>query len=157
MALQVSTRFKELLFGGTAFADIFRDGVIYVYSGAQPATADAAATGTLLARVTSGGGLFTPGSPLNGLRFSMAGPFVIKDPIQDWTLTGLALGTAGWFRLMANQLDPNGLSYNYPRIDGNIGSSDSGAVLRLSSVIIENAQEVQIQQFILTIPPIIGV
>ena len=39
---------------GGALKDIFRNGCLWIYSGSQPATADAAATGTQLVKITVG-------------------------------------------------------------------------------------------------------
>jgi hypothetical protein len=41
--------------------EAFHDGIIDIYSGSQPASADAAKTGTHLARITLAGGAFTAG------------------------------------------------------------------------------------------------
>lgn len=50
MTLRLSTKLRDAL--AAAFAASFAGGVIDIYSGSQPATADSAVTGTLLGRVT---------------------------------------------------------------------------------------------------------
>ena len=66
MALKFSTGLKNQLFnairGAVSSTYSLADGVIYIYSGSQPATADAAVTGTLLAKVTKSAGTYTWGA-----------------------------------------------------------------------------------------------
>jgi hypothetical protein len=121
MAARTSTGFVSALLGGTAFADIFLNGRIEIYSGAQPASADAAVTGTLLATVTRDGGAWAAGAPGAGLRFSTNGRFATKDFDHNWVMTGIADGTAGWYRLRGNAADAGGVSLLLPRLDGAIG------------------------------------
>lgn len=90
------------------FPIIFSGGKINVYSGPQPASADMPPSGTLLATVTSQG----------GLQFITVGGYASKDPGQVWELQGQADGVAGWFRLLADPLDPGYASEDYARIDG---------------------------------------
>lgn len=121
MAVITSTGYCAAILGPTSFDALFHDGVIDVYSGAQPASADLAPTGTLLARITRNGMTWTPGAPAGGLRFIRDGRYVAKDGGQDWRLTGLATGVAGWFRLLPNAADPGTASLSAPRIDGAVG------------------------------------
>lgn len=121
MAARTSTGFVSALIGGTAFADIFRNGCIEIYSGPQPASADAAVTGTMLGIVTQDGGAWVAGSPGAGLHFSASGRFATKDFDQIWKMTGIATGIAGWYRLRGNAADAGGVSLVLPRLDGVIG------------------------------------
>ena len=59
MAIRVSTEFRNRISEGYGIRELLRDGRIYVYSGSQPATADTAPTGTLLATYTLSGGTYT--------------------------------------------------------------------------------------------------
>lgn len=156
MAIQVSTKFKERILGPESFPQIFNGGCIRVYSGAQPVTADAAATGTLLATVSNDGIAWTPGATGAGLVFVASGPWVTKDPARTWKMLGSAVGTAGWFRLVGPVADPGTLSYSVPRIDGSIGVAGSGAELVLSTTAVSVGSTLEIQQFAYTIPPVIG-
>jgi hypothetical protein len=54
MSLKFSTAARNAMAGIFSYKDCFQNGRIEIYSGAQPATADAAATGTLLCTITSG-------------------------------------------------------------------------------------------------------
>lgn len=136
---------------GNSLRDIFKDGVLEIYSGTQPVSADAAKTGTLLVRITLGSGSFAAGSPDNGLEFGLASAGVIAKETPVWSGTGLVAGTAGWYRLYANATDAGALdsSYEYPRIDGSIGTS--GAQLNASSTSISVGATITIDSFQITL------
>ena len=70
MTIRFSTGTRTALAGATGFAATFEKGVIEIYTGTQPASADAAVSGTLLGTMTLASGAFTPGSPTNGLTFA---------------------------------------------------------------------------------------
>ena len=59
MPLRYSTGFRNHLAGNGSFKSAFNGGRMEIYSGTQPATADAAATGTLLCVVTDNNGAHT--------------------------------------------------------------------------------------------------
>lgn len=133
MTVRLSTGLRNKLVGTTGFSSVFANGVMEIYSGAQPATADAAATGTLLGVVTLNSGAFVPGSPTNGLTFAEpADGEVLKSGV--WSFNGIAVGTAGWFRLKGNAADAGGVSTTLARVDGSIAVS--GGDLALSSLSI---------------------
>lgn len=149
MTLRLSTKLRDNLAGSTGFAATFANGVIEVYSGSQPATADAAVTGTLLGTVTLASGAFTPGTATNGLTFAAAsGGAVSKTGV--WSFNGVAAGTAGWFRLKGNAVDAGGISTVLPRLDGSIAVS--GGNLNLSNVSIEVAAPTTVDSFTWTQP-----
>ena len=149
MTVRLSTGLRTNLAGPTGFAATFANGVIEVYSGAQPANADAAVAGTLLGTVTLASGAFTPGAPTNGLTFAapVAGG-AVKSGV--WSVNGIAPGTAGWFRLKANAIDAGGVSTALPRLDGS--AAVTGADLSLSVIAITVGVPVTIDQFQFTIP-----
>lgn len=119
--------------GTLGFAAIFEKGIIEIRTGSQPASADAAPTGTLLGVVTIASGAFTPGSPTNGLTFAAAtGGSVSKTGV--WSFNGIAAGVAGWFRLKANALDNDTVSTTLPRLDGSCAVS--GGDMNLSNISI---------------------
>jgi hypothetical protein len=90
---------------GGSLRDIFKRGVLQIYSGTQPASADFACTGTLLLTITNASGAFTAGAVANGLEFGVAASGAISKSSQAWSGVGLATGTAGWFRLRGNAAD----------------------------------------------------
>ncbi len=59
MALRYSTAARNFMAGYGSFKDIFQNGRIEIYTGSQPATADAAVTGTLLCTITNNSGSLT--------------------------------------------------------------------------------------------------
>jgi hypothetical protein len=59
MTVRLSTQLRTNMAGSTGFAASFANGVIEFYSGSQPATADAAVTGTLLGTATQSSGAYT--------------------------------------------------------------------------------------------------
>lgn len=66
MTLNISTGLDNQAFnavrGAVSAAASLQGGYIAIYSGTQPASADAAATGTLLLKITNASGAFIPGS-----------------------------------------------------------------------------------------------
>lgn len=150
MTVRLSTGLRNLLAGSTGFGAAFNDGVIYVYSGPQPLSADNAVSGTLLGIVTKNAAAFAFGSPTNGLEFAAPVAGVVAKTTDAWQFAGLAAGTAGWFRLMGNANDALGSSTTSPRMDGSIGVS--GADLNLSNIAIAIGAPNTIDVFQFTIP-----
>lgn len=153
MTVQVSTKFKERILGAESFADIFAQGRILLYSGAQPESADFAVTGDLLAQVTLDGQPWTANGSDGGLIFELLGSWAIKPPTATWKLIGSGTGTAGWFRLVGAAEDTGDLSNASPRIDGTVDSSGT-ADFYLATLAITPSTSLEIQQFNFTFPPI---
>jgi hypothetical protein len=149
MTVRLSTQLRSNLAGTTGFAATFANGVIDIYTGPQPASADSAASGTLLGTVTLSSGAFTPGSPTNGLTFAAASNGVVSKS-GTWSFNGIAAGTAGWFRLRANAADNGLLSTTLPRLDGSVAVS--GADMNLSNIAIAVAAPNTIDSFTWTQP-----
>lgn len=147
--IRFSTGLRNNLCGPLGFAGSFANGVIEIYTGTQPASANNAVTGTLLGTVTLAGGAFTPGSPTNGLTFAAASDgSVSKSGV--WSFVGIAAGTAGWFRLKANAVDTGLLSTTAVRMDGNIGTS--GADLNISNINVAIGAPNTVDTFVYTQP-----
>lgn len=131
--LRFSTGLRNGILNATGIKEAMADGVLRIYSGAQPASADNAVSGTLLLEVTVDGGAFSHGSATNGLEFDAPAAGVLsKAAAETWRGTGLADGVAGWFRFCANPVDGGGSSTTLARIDGSVGRS--AADLNLSNV-----------------------
>ena len=135
---------------GGSLRDALQNGVIRVYSGSQPATADTAFSGTLLFTVTVGSGAWVAGSEANGLELGVAASGEIEKDSDTWSGVGVAAGTAGWFRMMGNATDASGASTTLPRIDGSVGTS--GADLNMSSTTIAISSTYTIDSFKFTLP-----
>ena len=116
---------------GGSVAGIFKNGVIRIYTGAQPSTADAAETGTLLCELSVASGTFVPGSPENGITFGQVVAGILgKATNEVWSGVNVATGTAGWFRIYANDRTL-GVSTTTSRLDG--ACATSGAQMNMSS------------------------
>lgn len=135
---------------GGSLRDVFKRGVLKIYTGAQPADADQAVIGTLLVTITLASGAFVAGAPANGLEFGEAAGGAIAKTSGVWSGVAAATGTAGWFRLSGNPTDAGALSYTLPRIDGAIATS--GAELNMSSTAVTSGATVTIDTFTITLP-----
>ena len=148
MTVRLSTGLRTALAGLLGFAATFEKGIIEIRTGPQPANADAAATGTLLATVTMNSLAFTPGSPTNGLTFASASAGAVAK-LGTWSFQGIADGTAGWFRLKGNALDNDAVSTTLPRVDGS--TATSGADLDMH-IAIKTGEAGTIDGFAFAIP-----
>ena len=120
-------------------------------SGAEPATADAAATGTLLCTITNTTGVSTD----YNLAFLSATVGILTKNTNTWQGTNIDSGTAGYFRVVrapsASTLPDNGsLSTTQIRLQGDIATS--GAVLNLSNPILADGAVQNVDYFSMTLP-----
>jgi hypothetical protein len=106
---------------GGSLDEMLRNGVIEIYTGTQPTTADLAESGTKLLRITLASGAFIAGTATNGLNLATAVAGVSsKEAAEVWSGVGLAAGTAGWFRYYSNAY-VTGASTTAERFDGVCG------------------------------------
>lgn len=153
MTIRLSTGLRNGMLNATGLKEAMADGKIKIFSGPQPTTADAAEQGTLLAEITVDAGAWTAGSPTNGLEFGTpASGTVGKATAETWRALGVAAGTAGWFRFVANATDAGGSSTTLARIDGTCGVSGSGADAIFSTVNVVIGQPITCDQFNITLP-----
>ena len=109
-------------------------GTIQIRTGGQPATGNDPATGTLLATVT----LADP---------AWSGPVVgvmTLDTTPVLSTTGVAAGTAGWFRMLDNSGDSI--------LDGSVTGTGGGGDLELNTTTISIGLTVEITAGTLTMP-----
>jgi hypothetical protein len=150
MALRLSTGLRNALLDTSAWRTALTNGVIYVYSGAQPSSADDAETGANLLIITLASGSFTAGVATNGLNWAAsAASGVLAKAVEVWSGVGIAAGVAGWFRFYANAR-VQGASVVAVRFDGNIATS--GAQINLSNTSIAVGATTTIDTFTVTIP-----
>lgn len=149
MTIRLSTQLRTNLAGATGFAASFANGVIEIYTGTQPANADAAVTGTLLGTMTLASGAFTPGVATNGLTFAAAANGAVSKS-GTWSFVGIAAGTAGWFRFKANAVDAGGVSTAAIRMDGSCATS--GADLNISNITVAIGAPNTCDSFVYTQP-----
>jgi len=135
---------------GGSLADLFRNCVIDVYSGSQPADADTAEAGTKLITITVDSGAFSSGSADNGLNFgAVASGVLSKQSDETWSGQGLASGTAGWYRVYDNSYT-TGASTSAVRFDGSV--STSGSQFNMSNTAISIGGTTTIDTVELTLP-----
>lgn len=135
---------------GGSVSDLFRDGVIDIYSGSQPIDADSGETGTKLAAITLSSGDFVPGEATNGLNFDVVVSGVLsKSADEVWSGVGLSQATAGWFRLYDNSRT-EGVSSTAIRLDGNVATS--GAQLNISNPTITVGGTTTVDSIEITMP-----
>lgn len=150
MALRLSTGLRNELLGTNSFKSIMGNGVIRVFSGVQPSSADDAEAATLLLEITVSSGTVTAGTATNGLTFDApADGALSKAASEVWSGAASTTGTAGWFRFYANDLT-TGASTTAARFDGSV--STSGAQLNMSSTAITAGATTTIDSFTVTMP-----
>ncbi len=159
MALRLSTGLMNLLMSqsagslaGLSFGDLFIDGVMYIYTGAQPATGDLTESGTNILIITLSSAAFTPAAAANGLEFEedSASGILEKAAAETWSGIGIGGGgTAGWFRFYANART-QGASTTSVRFDGQCATS--GGELTMSSTTIVVGATTTVDTFSVTLP-----
>ena len=148
MTVRLSTGMRAAMLNGGANGGMkgaLSGGTIRIYSGPQPISADAPATGTLLGIVTvdgAGGGLHFDTSTDGTLS---------KAAAENWKFNGIAAGTAGWFRFIADGGDPDINSSVEARIDGSIATS--GGDVSITNVAITVGSPNTVDVFSFTLPP----
>ena len=134
----------------------YANGVLAIFSGAQPTDANATeGAGLLLALITLSSGAFTAGVATNGLNFDDPVSGVLsKAAAETWSGNGTAAAgasgtTATWFRFYANDY-VTGASTTAKRFDGTIGSTLSTAELKLTVTTVVTGVPVLIDTFTYT-------
>lgn len=127
MAIRFSTGLRNGLCGSLGFKDMLNGGHIKIYSGAQPASADYAETGSLLVTITSSSGS-------NGINMGTAATGVLPKESGTWSGVIAAAGVAGWFRFYGTG-GTTGTSATEKRIDGNIGVTGSDMTLANTTLV----------------------
>lgn len=136
---------------GGSLRDILSYGYLKIYTGNQPANADAIETGSLLVKITDTGGAHVTSLGTNGLMFedNAALNKLSKLAAQSWKGTPGASNTAGWFRFY-NRDGVEGASATAVRLDGSCGLS--GSELNLATLSIQIGVEFLINGFDITLP-----
>lgn len=150
MPVRLSTGFRNAMLGSQSVQDILLNGVIRVFPGNQPTSADDAEGTSPLLEITVSSGAFTPGSPTNGLQLDEPANGVLAKLLsQIWSGVGVQAGTAAWFRYYANDRT-TGQSATAARIDGVCGVN-SGQLQMATTAIILNATTT-VDSFVITAP-----
>ena len=147
MTVRLSTGLRNKMLDGGAGGGIkgaLHLGKINIYSGPQPVSADSGATGTLLGTVTVDG----TGTGLTFLPADLG--TLSKTDDEMWRFSGIAAGTAGWFRFYPMGGDPSTPSTTEARIDGSIASA--GGDVNLTNLSITPGSPNTIDIFNFTLP-----
>jgi hypothetical protein len=140
MAFKFSTGSRNKVLDNSSLKGLLDGGLIKIYSGTVPATADSALGGASLLVTISDNGT---GAGLN-LDASAADGVITKDLSQVWKGVNGASGTASFFRFV-QQADTGGESTTEVRVQGVVGLA--GADMNLSSVVLASTEEQLIDYF----------
>ena len=145
MALRLSTGMRNAMMGTSSFKELLDNGILELYSGAQPASADSAETGSKLATITSTSGT----GVADGVKFGTAAGPVLGVSAVPWSGICVLAGVAGWFRFRGSG-GTAGSSTTEIRMDGNVGIS--GADLNLTHTNLSLNTTITIPTFDVTQP-----
>jgi len=135
---------------GQSFDALFKYSIIDVYSGAMPSDADQLETGTKLLSLTASAGTFTKGASTNGFEFDAIAVGVLSMKTgQDYSDTGIATGTAGYYVHYDNRY-VTGLSTSSVRMMGTVGTASAQMILSSTSIVL--AATTTIDSYIITQP-----
>ena len=150
MAERVSTGHANSILA--KFVADYANGVLVIFGGgSQPATADLAEAGTILAVITRDGLPFTGGAPTNGLNYGTPANGVVDKAVAElWKGDILADGTATHFRYYANGYT-TGASTTAKRFDGAISTSAT-AELQMLNTTLSVGGEVTVNTLPVTCP-----
>jgi hypothetical protein len=153
MSLKLSTGLVNALLDTGSFKTIMATGLLCLYSGVQPASADVIETSgaILLLKVSVGSAAFTPTAGTNGLSWGDATLNVVEKASEVWSGVGLAAGVAGWFRFYDKYFTA-GASTSAVRFDGRISTIGGGGEIELSSTTIAIGATTTITTASFTIP-----
>lgn len=143
--IKLSTAVREALAVGGSLKSILDGGLVRIYSGSVPASADAAIGGaTLLCEISVGG----DGTPVT---FEATAPLgVLKKSVSEtWTGTNLADGSPSFFRYVLDG-DDGSASASAPRFQGSAGVL--GSDMYISSLPLVTGQPLAFSVFELAVP-----
>lgn len=144
MSLKLSTGLRNKLLDTGSLKATFAASFVKIYSGAAPADADAAVTGTLLCTISISSG----GTGVNMAAAAAAG-VLQKLASETWSGVNAATGTAGYYRHVAAG-DTGALSTTEARMQGLV--STAGAELNLSSTSLVSAATQSIDFYSVALP-----
>lgn len=144
MTIKISTGLSNKLLDTGSLKATMALGFLKIYSGAAPADADAAVTGTLLCTIS----LASSGTGINFDAAAVAG-VLAKAPAETWSGVNAATGTAGYFRHVAVG-DTGASSTSQARIQGAVGVT--GSDLNLTSVSLVSAATQTIDFYTVAMP-----
>lgn len=145
MSVKLSTGLRDYILLTSDFKAGVDGGVIYIYNGTPPATADAALAGNTLLMIISDN---ATGAGIN-MDTAVASGVIAKAPGQTWRGQAVADGTGTFFRY-AGLSDDGLLSTTEKRLQGTVGVV--GADLNFASAAFVTGQYKNIDTFNVTQP-----
>lgn len=143
MALTLSPALKKAALDSGLGPAFDTTGVIKIYTGTKPATADMAPTGTLLGTLTLSADAFAAAAGTSAV--SITANAITSDTSAD------ASGTAGWFRVQLTG-DLGTTNTTDKRLDGTITATGSGGDMTLDNVNIVAGGVIACSSFVITQP-----
>lgn len=124
MAIKLSTGLREALAAGSSLRAALNNGYVRIYSGAVPASADAALGSATLLNEISAGGTGTP------VTFEATAPngVLAKSVSENWTGNNLEGGTPTFFRYVLSG-DAGDASTSAVRFQGTAGGIGSDLII----------------------------
>lgn len=148
MSLKVSSGLRNQLLDTGSFKTIMDDGLINIYSGTPPVSANdaigSAGSNTLLSTISvdgAGGGLNMDSTADTGI--------LAKDSVEIWKGTNAASGTASFYRHVASG-DTGGSSSTEPRLQGLIAVAN--AEMNFTSTTLSSGAEQLIDYYSVAFP-----
>ena len=140
---KISTGLRNAMLDTSTLRAALSGGSIKIYSGAVPATADDAVTGTLLCTITNN-------STSTGITMGAAtGGVIAKTSSEVWSGVNAATGTASYYRHVG-AADTGASSTTEPRVQGLIATS--GAQLNLTSTSLTSGATQTLDFYSITLP-----
>ena len=149
MALKLSSGLVNAILDTHCFKNTMALGFLYIYSGLQPADADAIETPGAVNLL-----IITNASTATGLTWADATLNVIPKtaaPSEVWSGIGLVAGIAGWFRFYA-AAKGMGASTSAVRFDGRVSAIGGGGDIELSSTTVAVGATTTISTATFTLP-----
>lgn len=144
MTIKISTGLANKLLDTGSLKTIMAAGFLKIYTGAAPADADAAATGTLITTISISSG----GTGINFDTAAAAG-VLAKAVAETWSGVNGSTNVAGYYRHVAAG-DTGALSTTQARIQGSVGTA--GADLNLTSVSLVSGATQTIDFYTIAMP-----
>lgn len=141
-----STGLRNEMLAGGSFKSIMDGGILAIFEGAPPASADEAVPGPPILVLTAdgvGGALHFAAAAENGA--------IGKDSSELWKGTITTTGQASWFRYMAPS-DTGGQSLTEPRIQGTIGVA--GTDMLMANTTLTATEEFTLNYFTVVLPTV---
>lgn len=146
--ISLSTGLRDALISQYGFGTVMNFGVIRVFGGTRPASADMAAGSPPLAEITTEGRVFVPETDPNGAGISLqviSPGAVTHEGVLH--IKGAGTGLATWWRWSWLAADDLNYSSYVPRVDG-----DAGIELILRSYSITPDTDEEVGRFVFSLP-----